>query len=92
MKSPLKLRLEAQHQLERHQLNMEEGSITPDNLEQETTLKCTLHTACILEEDYWRKKYRSLLLKSCDMNTTYFHKQAEAHKQVSYVKEIHLQD
>jgi len=45
-----------------------------------------------LEEDYWRKKYRSLWLKAGDKNTTYFHKQDEARIEVNSVKEIHLQD
>jgi hypothetical protein len=92
LKSPAAQRVEAQQQLEIHQLSMEEGNPNPNSLEKETTLHRKLHAACREEEDYWRQKSRSLWLKAGDKNTNFFHKQAEARKQFNSVKEIHSQN
>ena len=47
--------LEAQQNLETLQSNMEETIITKELLEKEAILHQALHSACRLEEDYWRK-------------------------------------
>ena len=61
MKSPLKKRLEVEHNLEQLQLQMEEGIIDSECLEKEATLQHTLHSACCLEEDHWREKFQKYL-------------------------------
>jgi len=84
--------MEAQQHLEVYQLKIEEGNISPNNLEKETNLHRKLHTTCREEEEYWRKKSRSLWLKDGDKNTSFFHKQEEARKNYNSVKEIQFQN
>jgi hypothetical protein len=48
--------MEAQQQLEVHQLKMEEINIIRDMLEKETDLHRQLCTACREEEEYWKKQ------------------------------------
>jgi hypothetical protein len=87
----LQTHLEAQQNLETLQSNMEEMTITRELLEKEATLHQVLHSACRLEEDYWRQKSRSLWLQVGDQNTSFFHKQVEARKQFKTVTEIQAQ-
>jgi hypothetical protein len=88
LKSPSNQRVEAQQQLEMHQLKLEESNIIPHMLETEKDLHRKLHIACREEEEYQRQKSRSLWLKDGDKNTSFFHKQAKAGKNYSSVKEI----
>jgi len=84
--------VETQQQLESHQLNMDNGTISTNCLEKETNLHRKLHTACREEEEYWRQKSCCLWLKARDENTSFFHKQVEARKCFNSVKEIHNQN
>ena len=71
------VQMEAQVNLENHQLSLEEHSPDLANLEKEATLHHSLHTACRLEEENIRHKSRCLWLKARDQNTSFFHKHAE---------------
>ena len=80
------VRMEAQVNLENHQLSLEEHSPDLANLEKETTLHCSLHAACRIEEENLRQKSRCLWSKAGDQNTGFFHKQAEGRKNFKSVK------
>ena len=60
-------------------------------LKKEEILQKTYFSACRIEEEYWRQKYRNLWLLSGDKNTKYFHKQAEARKNYKVVSEINFE-
>ena len=71
---------------------LEDSEVTQSSLTIEADLQKYLHKDCRLEEEYWRKKSRSLWLLAGDKNTSYFHKQAEAHKHFKAVNEIQYQE
>ena len=78
--SPVEERKKAQTVLESHQVFMEEAEIARESLKMEEDIQHKFHNACRKEEEYWRQKFRSLLLKYGDKNTTLFHKQAQARR------------
>jgi hypothetical protein len=61
-------------------------------VQQEALLQSKWFKACREEESYWRNKSRSVWLKEGDINTSYFHKQAEARKHYKAVTKIQVQD
>jgi exonuclease III len=52
--TPVVTHQEAQKQLEKHQLEMDEQEITPETLHQEDQLQRNWHQACREEEKYWQ--------------------------------------
>ena len=87
-KSPYQQRKEAEKAQENHYLRTE-GDMDQDALNTEKSLQLALHSACRLEEDYWKLKSRNPLLQSGDRNTAFFHKQAAVRQHFNTVKEIH---
>jgi hypothetical protein len=71
---------------------MEQKEITPEILKKEDNLQRQWHQTCRLEENYWRRKSRSLWLQEGDRNTAYFHKQEEVRKHYKAVTEVQIQD
>lgn len=57
-------------------------------MEKEAKLQQSFHKACLVEEEYWRLKSRSLWLKSGDRNSSFFHKQVQAKKGHNSITEI----
>ena len=82
--------MEAQINLENHQLSLEEFPTDLTNLEKEATLHQSLHVAYRLEEENLRQKFRCLWLKAGDQNTSFFHKHAEGRKNFKAVKEFQV--
>ena len=82
---------EVQAALESHQLIMEDTEVSQDLLQKEENLQKDLQRACRVEEECWRQKSRSMWLQAGDKNTSYYHKQDEAHKHFKTVNEIHYQ-
>eukprot|EP00253_Pinus_taeda_P017830 PITA_17830 len=69
-------------------LHLETAEITNEELEKEAKLQQNFHKACLAEEEYWRLNSRSLWLKSGDINSSFFHKQAQARKGRNSITEI----
>jgi len=86
--SPSAERKKAQRELGNHQIEMDSETITPKVLAKEADLQKKLHRALKMEEEYWRVKSRRLWLHAGDQNTSFFHKQVEAHKNYNSIKEI----
>ena len=70
---------------------MDISPITDSLLKKEENLQKAFHSACRMEEEFWRQKSRNLWLLSGDKNTKYFHKQAAARKNYKAVSEINYQ-
>eukprot|EP00253_Pinus_taeda_P004106 PITA_04106 len=90
--SPSSKRKVALESLAAHQLTLENSVVTQDLLQREIDLQKDFHKASREEEEHWRQKSRALWLQVGDKNTSFFHIQAEAHKQFKSVKEIHHQN
>jgi hypothetical protein len=86
--SPSQERRKAQDILAQHHAQSEDVEITKEVLDKEAELQQSFHKACLLEEEHWRQKSRSLWLKAGDRNTTFFHKQAQARKSYNSIAEI----
>ena len=82
--------MEAQVNLENHQLYLEEHPPDLANIEKEAILHQSLHVACRLEEENLRHKSRCLWLKVGEKNTSFFHKHAEGRKFFKAVKEVQV--
>jgi len=91
LKSPSMARIDSHIALHNHQILMESIPITTAIQNKEMELQKSLFQACRAEEEYWKQKSRSMWLESGDKNTNYFHKQAEARKNLKAVSEIHHQ-
>ena len=85
---PNQIKLQAAHALELHQASMEDRTVGNSDIQIESKLQLELHTACRLESEWWRQKARCKWMKEGDRNTSFFHKQAEARKNVNFVQEI----
>jgi hypothetical protein len=81
-------RKKIQSALELHHLHSEDAEITKEALDKEAQLQQNFHKAWLAEEEYWRKKSRSLWLKAGDKNSSFFHKQAQARKWSNAILEI----
>ena len=92
LRSPTDERKRAQRALERHQLVLEESSVTLALLNREAELQRNYHKACREDEIYWRTKSRTLWLQAGDKNTTFFHKQAQARQIYNSINEVQMQD
>jgi exonuclease III len=86
--SPSKERRQAQDILAQHHAQSEDVEITKEVLDKEAELQQSFHKACLLEEEHWRQKSRSLWLKAGDRNTAFFHTQAQARKSYNSIAEI----
>lgn len=86
--NPAVERKKIQSVLESQHLHLETAEITKDELEKEAKLQQSFHKACLVEEEYWRLKSRSLWLKSSDKNSSFFHKQTQARKGCNSITEI----
>ena len=84
-------RMEAQVNLENHQLSLEEHPLDLANMEKEATLHHSLHAVCRLEEENLIQKFRCLWLKAGDQNSGFFHKEVEGRKNFNSVKEEQIQ-
>ena len=82
--------MEAQVNLENHQLYLEEHPPDLANLEKEAILHQSLHAACRLEEENIRQKSRCLWLKVGVQNTSFFHKHAEGRKNFKVLEEVQV--
>eukprot|EP00253_Pinus_taeda_P010309 PITA_10309 len=78
----------SQIELENQHLHLETAEITNEELEKEAKLQQNFHKACLAEEEYWRLNSRSLWLKFGDINSSFFHKQAQARKGRNSITEI----
>ena len=58
--NPATKRKKIQSSLELHHLQVEETEITKEDLDKEKQLQQKFHKACLVEEEYWRLKSRSL--------------------------------
>lgn len=86
--NPTVERKEIQSALEKQHLHLETTEITKEELDKESQLQHKFHKACLVEEELWRLKSRSLWLKVGDRNSSFFHKQAQARKCRNSISEI----
>ena len=90
-KKPTSERKEALQNLEKIQLEMEETEITLALLAKEQNAQSISFQAFRREEEYWRLKSRSTLLKVGDRNTSFFHKQCRVRISQNHSSEIYSQ-
>ena len=92
LKTPSSKRKEALDSLAVHQLSMEKTVVSQGLLQKEAELQKDFHKASKEEEEFWRQKSRNLWLQAGDKNTSFFHKQAAAHKHYKIFNEIQHQN
>jgi hypothetical protein len=86
--NPATERKKIQSTLELHHFHSKDAKITKEALDKEAHFQQNYHKACLAEEEYWMQKSRSLWLKVGDMNSSFFHKQAQARKWSNAISKI----
>ena len=90
--NPNSAKIQAVHELETHQVAMEDKDVTQNDIQKETSLQMNLHKACREEAEWWRLKSRCKWLKDGDRNSSYFHKLTAIRKNQNNVREIQTSD
>jgi len=88
IKNPSHHRKESYNILLDTQIEMDNNQIKTSDIEKEAKLQAEVYREYRKEEEYWRLKSRSMWLKSRDMNTAYFHKQANMRRSHNHIEQL----